>query len=132
MASDSLRMAPKKGSGPSKGKQPAPKKPSKRAAPPPSSSEDEDDEVQRAIMARLRAVEQAIGVQVPQAIPVSDAQGQTAKHSSANKRLQAEILTRLSLIEDRASSSAAAAAATRASGPRSDFKTTGQRSPSHI
>ncbi|KAL8202257.1 UNVERIFIED_CONTAM: hypothetical protein K2H54_004782 [Gekko kuhli] len=63
-------------------------------------------------MACLQAVEQAMGVQVPQVKPVSDIRGQKETCSSANKRFQAEILTRLSLIEGHASTSTAAAAAT--------------------
>ncbi|KAL8202986.1 UNVERIFIED_CONTAM: hypothetical protein K2H54_034715 [Gekko kuhli] len=102
-------MAPKKGSGVSKGKQPAPKKNPKRPAPTRSSSEDEDDAVQHAIMSRLQAVEQAIGVQKQQSEAVGVPRGPKETRSAANKRFQAEILTRLSLIEGRAASSAVAA-----------------------
>ncbi|KAL8169683.1 UNVERIFIED_CONTAM: hypothetical protein K2H54_055242 [Gekko kuhli] len=58
-------MAPKKGSGNKKGKQPAPKPPPKRPAPTLSSSDEEGDGVQQAILERLQAVEQAAGISAP-------------------------------------------------------------------
>ncbi|KAL8187441.1 UNVERIFIED_CONTAM: hypothetical protein K2H54_048714, partial [Gekko kuhli] len=102
-------MAPKKGSGQSKGKQPVPKKPvPKRPAPTQSSSDDDNDEVQQAILSRLQAVEQAMGVQASQAVPGDGPPGRKETRSAAKKRFQAEVLTRLSLVEGRAGTSAVA------------------------
>ncbi|XP_060111014.1 uncharacterized protein LOC132583378 [Heteronotia binoei] len=88
-------MAGGKGSGKSKGKKPAPR-PSKapaRRPPPPSSSDDEDEAVVNYnILSRLQALEQASGV------PSLSGGGDVRQSKKAR---QANILTRLSILEGR-------------------------------
>lgn len=94
-----------KGGGKGKGKGPVPRNPRKqqpvpKRPAPSASSSDEDDwgfDLQ-AILARMQALEQAKGI-VPPAGKPTRAPKQHETRAAANKRLQADILQRLSILE---------------------------------
>lgn len=98
--SSSCRMAPRKGQGKSKGKQPALQKSAAKRPPPEiSSSEDEAEGFDRQrIVQKIAALEQAKGF-CPPAQPVPQKKGRRVTRQEANRVLQSEGLNRLSLLE---------------------------------
>lgn len=93
-------MAPRKGQGKSKGKQPAPKAPSKRPPPEEVSSEEEVETVDwSAIMNKLSELERARGLAPPATTITPRGRTKHRTRLSTHKAKQAELLQRLSVLE---------------------------------